>query len=90
MTEPERSSKGADVRTVIQAALLVLGTGVTFFAGWALWGAGGIVAAVFAASTFLFFYWAATKEKPEITNGRLYGLAVGVGVTLLVFFSALT
>ena len=90
MTEPERSSTGSDVRTVLQATLLVLGTGLTFFAGWAMWGGGGIVAAVFASATFLFVYWAITREKPEVTNGRLYGLTVCVGVTLLVFLSSLT
>ncbi|GGN19199.1 hypothetical protein GCM10011609_70370 [Lentzea pudingi] len=90
MTEPKRSSRGSDVRTVLQAALLVLGTGMTFLDGWSLWGGGGIVAAVFTAGTFLFVYWALTREKPDITNGRIIGLAVGVGVTLLVFLSTQT
>ncbi|WP_394621826.1 hypothetical protein JNUCC0626_22955 [Lentzea sp. JNUCC 0626] len=90
MTEPERSSKGSDVRIVLQATLLVLGTGLTFFAGWAMWGGGGIVAAVFASATFLFVYWAITREKAEISTGRIIWLAVCVGVTLLVFLSSLT
>ncbi|SFR23938.1 hypothetical protein SAMN04488564_107230 [Lentzea waywayandensis] len=87
MTEAERSSKGADVRTVLQAALLVLGTGMTFLDGWVLGGVGGVVGAVIAAAVFLAVYWALIKEK-ESTNGRIIGLAVCVGVTLLVFLSA--
>lgn len=89
MTEPQRSSTGADVRTVLQAALLVLGTGMTFLDGYVLWGGGGIVTAVFVAGFFLFCYWSITKEKPS-TNGRIIGLAVCVVVTLLVFLSATT
>lgn len=86
MTEVGRSSKGADVRTVLQAALLVLGTGMTLLDGWVLGGVGGVVGAVFAAAIFLFSYWAITKDG-ESTNGRIIGLAVCVGVTLLVFLS---
>lgn len=86
MTDTERSSKGADVRTVLQAALLVLGTGMTLLDGWVIGGVGGVVGAVFAASLFLAIYHALGKEKPS-TNGRVYGLAVCVGVTLLVFLS---
>ena len=86
MTEAERSSKGADVRTVLQAALLVLGTGMTLLDGWVLGGVGGVVGAVFAAAIFLVVYWALTRES-ESTNGRIIGLAVCVGVTLLVFLS---
>lgn len=86
MTEVGRSSKGADVRTVLQAALLVLGTGMTLLDGWVLGGVGGVVGAVFAAAFFLVCYWAMTKDS-ESTNGRIIGLAVCVGVTLLVFLS---
>ena len=86
MTEAERSSKGADVRTVLQAALLVLGTGMTLLDGWVLGGVGGVVGAVFAAAIFLVGYWAMTKDSAS-TNGRIIGLAVCVGVTLLVFLS---
>ena len=46
MTDAERSSRGADVRTVLQAALLVLGTGMTLMDGWVLGGVGGVVGAV--------------------------------------------
>lgn len=88
MTKGERSSTGADVRTVLQAALLVLGTGMTLMDGWVLGGVGGVVGAVFAAGIFLVIYWALTKEG-ESTNGRIIGLAVCVGVTLLVFLSVL-
>ncbi|KOV80008.1 hypothetical protein [Nocardia sp. NRRL S-836] len=86
MTEPERSSRGADVRTVLQAALLVLGTGTTLLDGWVLGGVGGVVGAVFAAAIFLFCYYSITKGSPS-TNGRVVGLAVCVAVTLLVFIS---
>ena len=86
MTEPKRSSRGSDVRTVLQAALLVLGTGMTLLDGWVLGGVGGVVGAVFAAGIFLVCYWAIVKEKPS-SNGRIIGLAVCVGVTLLVFLS---
>ncbi|MGW4209550.1 hypothetical protein ACWEIJ_16290 [Lentzea sp. NPDC004789] len=86
MTEGERSSRGADVRTVLQAALLVLGTGMTLMDGWVLGGVGGVVSAVVAAVTFLLVYRAFTKDS-EATNGRIIGLAVCVGVTLLVFLS---
>ncbi len=87
MTEQERSSKAADVRTVSQAALLVLGTGMTLLDGWVLGGVGGVVGAVVAAVIFLSCYYSITKDSPS-TNGRVYGLAVCVGVTLLVFLSA--
>jgi len=86
MTEPERSSKGADVRTVLQAALLVLGTGMTFLDGWVIGGVGGVVGAVFLAVFFLAIYYGITKNGPS-NNGRVIGLAVCVGVTLLVFLS---
>ena len=86
MTDAERSSRGADVRTVLQAALLVLGPRKTQMDGWVLGGVGGVVGAVFAAAIFLVVYWALTKEG-ESTNGRVIGLAVCVGVTLLVFLS---
>ena len=86
MTKEEGSSRGADVRTVSQAALLVLGTGTTVLDGWVIGGVGGVVAAVFLAVFFLAFYYGISKEKPS-TNGRVYGLAVCVGVTLLVFLS---
>jgi Na+/proline symporter len=86
MTEGERSSTGADVRTVLQAALLVLGTGLTLLDGWVLGGVGGAVVAVFAAAIFLGVYWTRTKESPT-NNGRVIGLAVCVAVTLLVFLS---
>ncbi|GAA3654269.1 hypothetical protein GCM10022267_45710 [Lentzea roselyniae] len=86
MTEGERSSVGADARTVLQAALLVLGTGVTLFDGWVLGGVGGVIGAVFLAVFFLVGYYSISKDKPA-TNGRVYGLAVCVGVTLLVFLS---
>lgn len=88
MTKEERSSTGADVRLVLQAALLVLGTGMTLMDGWVLGGIGGVVGAVFAAGIFLVIYWALTKETPS-NNGRIIGLAVCVGVTLLVFLSVL-
>ncbi|MDT7782286.1 MAG: hypothetical protein QOF58_705 [Pseudonocardiales bacterium] len=88
MTQGERSSTGADVRTVLQAALLVVGTGVTLIDGWMLGGVEGVVGAVFAAVIFLVCYWAITKDS-ESTNGRITGLAVCVGVTLLVFLSVL-
>jgi hypothetical protein len=88
MTEPERSSKGADARTVAQAALLVLGTGMTLMNGWVLGGVGAVVGAVFAAVIFLGVYWTLTRESSS-TNGRITGLAVCVGVTLLVFLSVL-
>ncbi|MGZ3147614.1 hypothetical protein ACVDFE_37630 [Lentzea chajnantorensis] len=87
MTEQERSSKGADVRTVLQAALLVLGTGLTLLDGYVLGGAGGVVGAVFLAVFFLAGYYGISKDKPS-TNGRVYGLVACVGVTLLVFLSA--
>ena len=86
MTEAERSSKGADVRTVLQAALLVLGTGVTLLDGWVLGGVAGVVIAVIFAVLFLIGYRAISNDKPS-TNGRVTGLAVCVGVTLLVFLS---
>ncbi|GGU72298.1 hypothetical protein [Lentzea flava] len=86
MSEQERSSKGADVRTVLQAALLVLGTGLTLLDGWVLSGVGGVLVAAFAAAVFLGAYWTRAKESPA-TNGRVIGLAVCVGVTLLVFLS---
>ncbi|WP_086665236.1 hypothetical protein [Lentzea kentuckyensis] len=86
MTDAERSSRGADVRTVLQAALLVLGTGMTLMDGWVLGGVGGVVGAVFAAAIFLVVYRALTNDS-ESTNGRIIGLAVCVGVTLLVFLS---
>jgi len=86
MTEGERSSRGADVRTVLQAALLVLGTGMTLMDGWVLGDVGGVVSAVVAAVTFLIVYRAFTKGS-EPTNGRIIGLAMCVGVTLLVFLS---
>ena len=41
---------------------------------------------MFFAIFFLAIYYGITKEKPA-TNGRVYGLAVCVGVTLLVFLS---
>ncbi|SES14787.1 hypothetical protein [Lentzea albida] len=87
MTEPQRSSTGADVRTVLQAALLVLGTGMTLLDGWVLGGVGGVVFAVFIAAIFLFCYHAITKDK-QADNGRIIGLAVCVLVPLLVFLSA--
>ncbi|MEU3647211.1 hypothetical protein AB0E59_27780 [Lentzea sp. NPDC034063] len=86
MTEPERSSKGADVRTVLQAALLVLGTGMTLLDGWVIEGSGGVVVAVFLVIVFLTVYRSITKNGP-LNNGRVIGLAVCVGVTLLVFLS---
>ena len=86
MTQEERSSAGADARTVLQAALLVLGTGITLLNGWVLGGVGGVVGAVFLASFFLACYYAIAKEKPS-TNGRVYGLGACVAVTLLVFLS---
>jgi hypothetical protein len=86
MTEPERSSKGADVRTVLQAALLVLGTGMTLLDGWVIGGVGGVIGAVFLAVFFLAGYYGITKNGPS-NNGRVIGLAVCVGVTLLVFLS---
>lgn len=86
MSEGERSSRGADVRTVLQAALLVLGTGMTLLDGWVIGGVGGVVGAVLAAIFFLAGYYGISKEKPS-TNGRVYGLAACVGVTLLVFLS---
>jgi hypothetical protein len=86
MTKEEGSSVGADVRTVLQAALLVLGTGVTIIDGWMVGGVGGVVGAVFLAVFFLVIYYGISKDKPS-TNGRVYGLAVCVGVTLLVFLS---
>ncbi len=86
MTEGERSSTGADVRTVLQAALLVLGTGVTILDGWVLGGVGGVVITVMLAVGFLFCYYAIGKDSPT-TKGRVIGLAVCVGVTLLVFLS---
>jgi asparagine N-glycosylation enzyme membrane subunit Stt3 len=86
MTKGERSSAGADVRTVLQAALLVLGTGMTLLDGWVLGGIGGVVGAVFAAVIFLVSYYAITKDS-ESTNGRVIGLAVCVAVTLIVFLS---
>ena len=88
MTKGERSSTGADVRTVLQAALLVLGTGMTLMDGWVLGGVAGIVIAVIFAAVFLFAYYAISKDS-ESTNGRITGLAVCVGVTLLVFLSVL-
>ncbi|MEV6238747.1 hypothetical protein [Lentzea sp. NPDC051838] len=88
MTKEERSSLGADARTVGQAALLVVGTGVTLINGWMLGGVGGVVGAVIFAGMFLACYWAITKDGPS-TNGRIIGLAVCVGVTLLVFLSVL-
>ncbi|USX48297.1 hypothetical protein [Lentzea sp. HUAS12] len=87
MTEPQRSSTGADVRTVLQAALLVLGTGMTLLDGWVVGGVGGVVGAVFLAIFFLAMYYGISKDKPA-TNGRVIGLAVCVVVTLLVFLSA--
>ncbi|GAB2840249.1 hypothetical protein [Lentzea nigeriaca] len=86
MTKEEGSSLGADVRTVAQAALLVLGTGVTVLDGWMLGGVGGVVGAVIAAVIFLFCYYSIAKGS-EANNGRIIGLAVCVGVTLLVFLS---
>jgi len=86
MTEPERSSKGADVRTVLQAALLVLGTGMTLLDGWVIGEVGGVIGAVFLAVFFLAGYYGITKNGPS-NNGRVIGLAVCVGVTLLVFLS---
>ncbi|MFJ5992375.1 hypothetical protein [Lentzea sp. NPDC092896] len=86
MTEPERSSAGSDVRTVLQAALLVLGTGMTFLDAWVLGGVGGIVVAVFLVVVFLAGYHGITKNGPN-NNGRVIGLAVCVAVTLLVFLS---
>jgi len=86
MTEGQRSSAGADVRTVLQAALLVLGTGATILDGWVLGDVGGVVFAVMLAAGFLFCYYAIGKDSPA-TNGRVIGLAVCVGVTLLVFLS---
>jgi hypothetical protein len=86
MTEGERSSRGADVRTVLQAALLVLGTGMTLMDGWVLGDVGGVLVAAFAAAIFLGVYWTRAKQSPS-TNGRVIGLAVCVGVTLLVFLS---
>ncbi|HEX8867122.1 MAG TPA: hypothetical protein VF821_15805 [Lentzea sp.] len=88
MTEGERSSTGADVRLVLQAALLVLGTGVTLIDGWMLGGIAGVVIAVIFAVLFLICYRAISNDKPS-TNGRVIGLAVCVGVTLLVFLSVL-
>ncbi|WP_434448441.1 hypothetical protein [Lentzea sp. E54] len=86
MTTEEGSSTGADVRTVLQAALLVLGTGMTLLDGWVIGGVGGVVGAVFAAAIFLACYAAIAKEKPS-NNGRVIGLAVCVALTLLVFLS---
>ncbi|MFS8100119.1 hypothetical protein LFM09_23600 [Lentzea alba] len=86
MTTEEGSSKGADVRTVLQAALLVLGTGMTLLIGWANSGAGGVVGAVFIAGMFLAIYYSLNKGKPN-TNSRVTWLAVCVGVLLLVFLS---
>ncbi len=88
MTQGERSSTGADVRIVLQAALLVVGTGVTVMDGWVLGGVAGIVIAVILAAGFLFAYYSISKNS-EPTNGRITGLAVCVGVTLLVFLSVL-
>ncbi len=85
MTEEEGSSRGADVRTVSQAALLVLGTGMTLLDGWVIGGVGGVLVAVFAAAIFLGVYRSKAKEKPA-TNGRVIGLAACVGATLLFFF----
>jgi hypothetical protein len=86
MTEGQRSSTGADVRTVLQAALLVLGTGMVLLIGYVNSGAGGVVGAVFIAGMFLAIYYSINKGKPA-TNGRVIGLAVCVAVTLLVFLS---
>ncbi|MFI6100382.1 hypothetical protein ACIA8G_32960 [Lentzea sp. NPDC051213] len=86
MTEAERSSKGADTRTVLQAALLVLGTGMTLLIGYVNSGAQGVVGAMFIAGMFLAIYYSLNKGKPT-TNGRIIWLAVCVGVTLLVFLS---
>lgn len=86
MTVPERSSKGADVRTVLQAALLVLGTGMTLLDGWVIGGVGGVIGAVFLAVFFLAGYYGITKNGPS-NNGRITGLAVCVAVTLIVFLS---
>ncbi|KJK53197.1 hypothetical protein UK23_00515 [Lentzea aerocolonigenes] len=88
MTEGERSSTGADVRTVLQAALLVLGTGVTLIDGWMLGGVAGVVVATIFAALFLLAYYSIRKNGPS-NNGRVIGLAVCVGVTLLVFLSVL-
>lgn len=89
MTKEEGSSTAADVRTVSQAALLVLGTGLTLLDGWVLGGVGGVVVAVFLAGFFLAGYYGMSSEKPA-TNGRVLGLAACVVVTLLVFLSATT
>ena len=59
---------------------------MTILDGWILGGVGGVVIAVFLAVGFLFSYYAIGKENPA-TNGRVTGLAVCVGVTLLVFLS---
>ena len=86
MTEAERSSRGGGGGPALRAARRVRGTGKSQRAGWVLGGVGGVVGAVFAAAIFLVVYWALTKEG-ESTNGRVIGLAVCVGVTLLVFLS---
>jgi hypothetical protein len=86
MTAGERSSKGADARTVLQAALLVLGTGVTLMDGWVLGDVAGVVIAVIFAVIFLSVYYVVTKDS-ESTNRRIIWLAVCVAVTLLVFLS---
>ncbi|HEX7301669.1 hypothetical protein [Lentzea sp.] len=85
MTKGERSSRGEDVRTVLQAALLVLGTGVTLLNGWVIGdGVGGVLVAAFAATIFLGVYWSRVKESPS-TNGRVVKLAACVGASLIVF-----
>ncbi|SDH10819.1 hypothetical protein SAMN05216553_11616 [Lentzea fradiae] len=89
MTKEEGSSTAADVRTVSQAALLVLGTGMTLLDGWVLGGIGGVVAGIVFAGAFLGGYYAISQEKPA-TNGRVFGLAACVLVTLFVFLSATT
>ncbi|MFD9702292.1 hypothetical protein [Lentzea sp. NPDC059081] len=86
MTEEERPSTGADVRTVAQAALLVLGTGVTLLNGWVIGdGVGGVLVAAFAAAIFLGVYWGRVKESPS-TNRRVVKLAACVAASLLLFF----
>lgn len=89
----DEKSTAADVRILLNAALLVLGSGLTLLAGLALGGVVGLVGSAMMVGVFFLFLWSTrneAKKKGEVTGpstGAVVWYAIYSGMTLIVFLA---
>jgi NADH:ubiquinone oxidoreductase subunit 6 (subunit J) len=73
----EEKSTAADIRVLLQATLLVLGSGLTLLSGWAIGGVVGVVCAALAVLVFFLFLKSTAseaKKKGEATGPSTAGV----------------